>query len=48
VEKGERIALSGVTGNVTGPHLHFEGRATPRIRSAVDPLDWLRHHGVET
>jgi len=35
VERGQRIALSGATGRVTGPHLHW----TMRLGSArVDPL----------
>ena len=35
VERGQRIALSGATGRVTGPHLHW----TMRFGSArVDPL----------
>jgi murein DD-endopeptidase MepM/ murein hydrolase activator NlpD len=46
VGKGERIALSGNTGNSSGPHLHFEIRKTPVYGSAVNPLTFLRHHGV--
>lgn len=46
VGPGERIALSGDTGNSTGPHLHFEVRRTPSPRSAVDPARWLRKQGV--
>ncbi|MFJ2304569.1 M23 family metallopeptidase [Streptomyces sp. NPDC087787] len=43
---GQRIALSGATGNVTGPHLHFEARTTPDYGSDVDPVAYLRKHGV--
>ncbi|MEV0373074.1 M23 family metallopeptidase [Streptomyces sp. NPDC050636] len=46
VGPGERIALSGDTGNSTGPHLHFEVRRTPALASAVDPVSWLRKRGV--
>ncbi|MGW2630307.1 M23 family metallopeptidase [Streptomyces chattanoogensis] len=46
VAPGERIALSGDTGNSTGPHLHFEVRRTPYLGSSVDPVSWLRQHGV--
>ncbi len=40
IKKGQKIALSGNTGNTTGPHLHFEIRRQERT---VDPelvLKW--------
>ncbi|MFF1544848.1 M23 family metallopeptidase [Streptomyces sp. NPDC058291] len=46
VTPGQRIALSGATGNVTGPHLHFEARTTPEYGSDMDPVAYLRGHGV--
>ncbi|WP_225100988.1 M23 family metallopeptidase [Streptomyces sp. CoH27] len=46
VTPGQQIGLSGATGNVTGPHLHFEARATPDYGSDVDPVAYLRKHGV--
>ncbi|MFD3454404.1 M23 family metallopeptidase [Streptomyces sp. NPDC058691] len=46
VSAGTRIGLSGATGNVTGPHLHFEARTTPEYGSDVDPVSYLRSHGV--
>lgn len=47
VKAGQQIALSGATGNVTGPHLHFEVRTSPDYGSAVDPVQFLRSHGVQ-
>ncbi|MFI6034119.1 M23 family metallopeptidase [Streptomyces sp. NPDC051315] len=47
VGPGRRLGLSGATGNVTGPHLHFEVRITPYMGSAVPPLEWLRRKAVE-
>ncbi|MFI0235073.1 M23 family metallopeptidase [Streptomyces sp. NPDC016845] len=46
VTPGQQIALSGATGNVTGPHLHFEARTSPEYGSDMDPLAYLRSHGV--
>lgn len=40
VEKGETIALSGDTGYVTGPHLHFE------IRKSLNPL-WFFENSIK-
>ncbi|MFJ1968223.1 peptidoglycan DD-metalloendopeptidase family protein [Streptomyces sp. NPDC087903] len=46
VGAGQQVGLSGATGNVTGPHLHFEIRTTPDYGSDVDPIAYLRAHGV--
>ncbi|KUN38114.1 peptidase [Streptomyces longwoodensis] len=46
VTEGQQVGLSGATGNVTGPHLHFEIRTTPDYGSDVDPVAYLRAHGV--
>ncbi|MFJ8448805.1 M23 family metallopeptidase [[Kitasatospora] papulosa] len=47
VGSGEQIGLSGSTGNSTGPHLHFEARTTPAYGSDMDPVAYLRAHGVQ-
>ncbi|MDF6018347.1 M23 family metallopeptidase [Streptomyces sp. JH34] len=47
VGSGERIGVSGSTGNSTGPHLHFEARTGPEYGSDMDPVAYLRAHGVQ-
>ena len=44
VTAGQPIALVGNEGESTGPHLHAEVRVDDR---PVDPLVWLRDHGVQ-
>ncbi|WP_327368163.1 M23 family metallopeptidase [Streptomyces sp. NBC_01217] len=46
VKTGEKIALSGNTGNSSGPHLHFEIRTTPNYGSAINPVSFLHKEGV--
>ncbi|GHH95822.1 M23 family metallopeptidase [Streptomyces capillispiralis] len=46
VTAGQQIGVSGATGNVTGAHLHFEARTTAEYGSDIDPVAYLRAHGV--
>ena len=45
VSQGEVIALTGMTGNATGPHLHFEIRIGGDNGSRIDPYPTLRSAG---
>ncbi|WP_277438876.1 M23 family metallopeptidase [Streptomyces sp. SPB162] len=45
VGTGETIGRVGATGNVTGPHLHIEVR--PGAGDPIDPMPWLRGHGID-
>jgi murein DD-endopeptidase MepM/ murein hydrolase activator NlpD len=44
VQAGDQVGAIGVTGNTTGPHVHFE--VLPGGGAPIDPKPWLREHGV--
>ncbi|WP_052390385.1 M23 family metallopeptidase [Streptomyces sp. NRRL B-24484] len=46
VHAGDRVGLSGNTGNSTGPHLHFEIRTANRYGAVIDPIKYLSAHGA--
>jgi murein DD-endopeptidase MepM/ murein hydrolase activator NlpD len=45
VDPAQEIGLVGSTGFSTGPHLHLE--IHPNGKGPVDPLPWLRAHGLK-
>ncbi|TDW87970.1 murein DD-endopeptidase MepM/ murein hydrolase activator NlpD [Kribbella pratensis] len=44
VEAGTMVGRIGMTGNTTGPHVHFE--VLPHGGDPIDPEPWLRDHGL--
>ncbi len=44
VEAGTMVGRIGMTGNTTGPHVHFE--VLPGGGDPIDPEPWLRDHGL--
>ena len=43
IKKGDKIGLSGNTGNSSGPHLHYEVRNNERYSAGkdVDPMPFI-------
>jgi murein DD-endopeptidase MepM/ murein hydrolase activator NlpD len=46
VEAGQEIALLGMRGQSTGPHLHFEVHQGGIDGKRIDPIPWLADRGI--
>jgi murein DD-endopeptidase MepM/ murein hydrolase activator NlpD len=46
VQAGQTIALLGMRGESTGPHLHFEVHQGGEYGTPIDPIPWLNARGV--
>ena len=46
VRPGERVGLVGNTGHSFGSHLHFEMQKTTAHDIPIDPIGWLKRHGL--
>jgi murein DD-endopeptidase MepM/ murein hydrolase activator NlpD len=46
VQAGQKIALLGMRGESTGPHLHFEIHRGGIEGTRIDPMPWLAERGV--
>jgi murein DD-endopeptidase MepM/ murein hydrolase activator NlpD len=47
VMPGELVGLVGNTGHSFGSHLHFEMQQTVTKDTPIDPIVWLKRHGLD-
>jgi murein DD-endopeptidase MepM/ murein hydrolase activator NlpD len=47
VRPGELVGLVGNTGHSFGSHLHFEMQKSTAQDLAIDPIAWLKRHGLD-
>jgi murein DD-endopeptidase MepM/ murein hydrolase activator NlpD len=47
VMPGELVGRVGDTGHSFGPHLHFEMQKTVTKDQSIDPITWLKRHGLD-
>lgn len=47
VMPGELVGLVGNTGHSFGSHLHFEMQQTTARDTPIDPISWLKRHGLD-